>query len=96
VPESAYYRLVRALNGQGDQTGALVIAKLAVERYAQSSWAHYRLGALLHHMGELQSARESCTNALRLEKSYSEPDSERLLAIQLRLQDLKREMDARR
>jgi predicted alpha/beta superfamily hydrolase len=96
VPESAYHRLVRALNGQGDQAGALEIARLAVERYPQSSWAHYRLGALLQRMGELRSAWESCTKALRLERGYPDPDSERLLAIQLRLQDLERELGPRR
>jgi hypothetical protein len=96
VPESAYHRLVRTLNGQGDQPGALAIANLAVERYPQSSWAHLRLGVLLQRTGELQSAWESCTKALQLERSYREPDSERLLAIGLRLQDLEQEMGGRR
>jgi predicted alpha/beta superfamily hydrolase len=96
VPESAYHRLVGALNGQGDQAGAMAIARLAVERYPQSSWAHYRLGALLHRAGELQAAWESCTRALQLERSHREPDSERPLAIKLRLRDLEREMEVQR
>lgn len=91
IPEAAYSQLASALAGQGDQDSALEITNLAVQRYPHSSLAHYRLGRLLHRMGDLDSARESYLRALELETGYREPDSERLLAIQSRLRDLERE-----
>jgi hypothetical protein len=46
-------------------------------------------------MNDLSSALESCQRALALERAYVEPDSERLLTIDLQLQALERELNVR-
>lgn len=89
IPESAYYRLASTVN---DAASALEVAVLATRRFPRSSWAQYRLGRLQYRLGDREAARSSYLKALELERSYAEPDSERLLWIHLQLEQIEQEM----
>jgi len=89
IPESAYYRLASTVN---DAASALEVAVLATRRFPRSSWAQYRLGRLQYRLGDREAARSSYLKALELERSYAEPDSERLLWIHLQLEQIEQEI----
>ncbi len=70
---------------QNKEKAALEIARLAVQSYPQSSRAHKTLGAMIKRTGNVDAARRTFLQALEVERSLHDPDSERLMDVQLQL-----------
>jgi predicted alpha/beta superfamily hydrolase len=85
IPESAYQALVGSLISGGDDQAALEIARLAVDRYPQSSRAHGTLGVMFRRTGDNAAARARFELAIEVEKQLAEPDSERIMDVWLML-----------
>jgi predicted alpha/beta superfamily hydrolase len=85
IPESAYQALVGSLISAGDEQTALEIARLAVDKYPQSSRAHGTLGVMLRRTGDDAAARARFERAIEVEKQLREPDSERIMDVWLML-----------
>lgn len=94
IPESAYQALVGSLISEGDDQAALEIARLAVDRYPQSSRAHKTLGVMLRRTGDVAAARARFEQAIEVEKQLIEPDSERIMDAWLMLWLLDQPADA--
>lgn len=85
IPESAYQALVGSLISKGDDSEALKIAQLIVEKYPKSSRAYKTLGVMFLRTGDDKAARVQFNRAIEVEKSLKEPDSERIMDAWLML-----------
>ncbi len=83
IPESAYQALVGSFISSGDEQAALEIARLAVDRYPNSSRAHRTLGVMFMRAGDDAAARARFQQAIEVEKQLSEPDSERIMDVRV-------------
>ena len=88
IPESAYFRLASRYYNAGDRSKAVEIAKIYVERFPQSSYAHYYLGIRAKQNGDLEMAKQNFQEAMGLEAGLPDPDRERILNCQILLKDI--------
>jgi predicted alpha/beta superfamily hydrolase len=93
IPESAYFRLASKNYNEGDRKKAVEIAKEYVNKFPESSYAHYYLGMRAKAVGELSLAKESFLKAIDIEESSLEPYSERIVWSNFFLQDIERELE---
>ncbi len=92
IPESAYFRLASKHYNEGDRKKAFEIAKEYVNKFPESSYAHYYLGMRANAVGELRLAKKSFLKAIEIEESSLEPYSERIVWSNMFLQDIEREL----
>jgi len=93
IPESAYFRLASKYYNEGDRKKAFEIAKEYVDKFPESSYAHYYLGMRAKAVGELSLAKKSFLKAVEIEESSLEPYSERIVWSNMFLQDIERELE---
>ena len=94
IPESAYFRLASKYFNEGDKIKAFEIAKDYVNKFQESSYAHYYLGMRAKAVDELRLAKKSFLKAIAIEKSSLEPYSERIIMCNIFLQDIERELES--
>jgi predicted alpha/beta superfamily hydrolase len=92
IPESAYFRLASKYFNEGDKKKALEIAKGYVNKFPESSYAHYYLGLRAKAVGELHLAKKSFLKAIEIEESSLEPYAERIIVSNILFQDVEREI----
>jgi len=85
VSEWAYMNLINNLNGKDKHTEAMEVAKQYQSDYPQSSWGILFIGRTYEHMGNYIKAKEKYEQAIFVEKSKPEPDSERIISFTYRL-----------
>jgi len=90
IPESAYFRLASKYFNEGDKKKAFETAKEYVNKFPESSYAHYYLGLRAKAVGELRLAKKSFLKAIEIEESSLEPYSERIIMCNIFLQDIER------
>jgi len=93
IPESAYFRLASKYYNEGNRKKALEIAKEYVNKFPESSYAHYYLGLRAKAVGELCLAKKSFLKAIDIEESSLEPYTERIIVSKILLQDIERELE---
>ncbi len=95
IPESAYFRLASKYFNEGNRKKAFEIAKEYVNKFPESSYAHYYLGMRAKAVGELRLAKKSFLKAIDIEESSLEPYSERIVWSNFFLQDIERELESK-
>ncbi len=93
IPESAYFRLASKYFNEGDKKKAFEIAKEYVNKFPESSYAHYYLGMRAKAVGQLSLAKKSFLKAIDIEESSLELYSERIVWSNMFLQDIERELE---
>ena len=88
IPESVYIRYSNFISRQGKGDEALEITKKYVQEYPQSSFAHFYLGARHERLGEFNLAIDNFKIAIEMEKKMLLPESEKLIAYRLNLQNV--------
>ncbi len=96
IPESAYFRLASKHYNEGDRKKAVEIAKEYVNKFPESSYAHYYLGMRANAVGELRLAKKNFLKAIDIEKSSLEPYSERIVWSIYFLQEIEKELESKR
>ncbi len=93
IPESAYFRLASKYFNEGKKRKAVGIAKEYVNKFPESSYAHYYLGMRAQAVGDFGLAKKSFLKAIEIEESSLEPYSERMIMCNIFLQDIERELE---
>ena len=93
IPESAYFRLASKYYNEGNRKKAFEIAKEYVNKFPESSYAHYYLGMRARAVSELSLAKKSFLKAIDIEESSSEPYSERIVWSNYFLQNIERDLE---
>jgi predicted alpha/beta superfamily hydrolase len=96
IPESAYFRLASKYYNEGDRKKAFEIAKEYVNKFPESSYAHYYLGMRANAVGERRLAKKSFLKAIEIEESSLEPYSERIVWSNFFLQEIEKELESKR
>ncbi len=89
IPESTYSQLASSMYKQGQESQALEIARTYVQEYPESSYAHFYLGVRYQKAQLLELAQEYVQKALEIELGQFVPDSEKIFAYNLRMQEIK-------
>ncbi len=88
IPESTYSALASSMYRQEKRSQALKIAEAYVQDYPESSYAHYYVGTRYLKEQLIELAEEHIGKALEIESSQFVPDSERIFAYNLRMQEI--------
>ncbi|MFW9815501.1 MAG: alpha/beta hydrolase-fold protein, partial [Candidatus Thorarchaeota archaeon] len=89
IPESIYSQVASSMYKQGEESLALEVAKTYVQKYPESSYAHYYLGTRYLRAQLIELAEEHVGKALEIESNQFVPDSEKIFAYNLRMQEIK-------
>ncbi len=89
IPESTYSQLASSMYKQGKESQALELAKTYVQKYPESSYAHYYVGTRYLRAQLIELAEEHVGKALEIELNQFVPDSEKIFAYNLRMQEIK-------
>jgi predicted alpha/beta superfamily hydrolase len=89
IPESAYSQIASSMYKQGKESEALEVAKTYVQEYPESSYAHYYVGTRYLRAEHTELAEEYVRKALEIESNKFVPDSEKIFAYNLRIQEIK-------
>jgi predicted alpha/beta superfamily hydrolase len=88
IPESAYSQVASSMYRQGKESQALEAAKTYVQEYPESSYAHYYVGTRYLKAQLIGLAVEYIGKALEIELNQFIPDSEKIFAYNLRMQEI--------
>ncbi|MFW9870708.1 MAG: alpha/beta hydrolase-fold protein [Candidatus Thorarchaeota archaeon] len=89
IPESTYSQVASSMYRQGNKSQALEVAKTYVQKYPESSYAHYYVGTRYLRAQLIDLAVEYVEKALEIESNQFVPDSEKIFAYNLRMQELR-------
>ncbi|MFW9964759.1 MAG: alpha/beta hydrolase-fold protein [Candidatus Sifarchaeia archaeon] len=89
IPESTYSQVASSIYRQGEESQALKIAKTYVQKYPESSYAHYYLGTRYLRAQLIELAEEHVGKALEIESNQFVPDTEKIFVYNLRMQEIK-------
>jgi predicted alpha/beta superfamily hydrolase len=89
IPESTYSQIASSMYRQGKESQALEVAKTYVQEYPESSYAHYYVGTRYLKAQIIELAIEYVGKALEIELNQFVPDSEKIFAYNLRMQEIK-------
>lgn len=90
IPESTYSEVASSMYRQGKESQALEVAKTYVQEYPESSYAHYYVGTRYLKAQHIELAAEHVERALEIESNQFVPDSEKIFAYNLRMQEIRR------
>ncbi|MFW9845665.1 MAG: alpha/beta hydrolase-fold protein [Candidatus Thorarchaeota archaeon] len=96
IPESIYSQLASSMHKQGKESQALLAAKAYLQEYPESSYAHYYLGTRYLKAQNVELAEEYVAKALEIESNLFVPDSEKIFTYNLRMQEIRDIISAKR
>ncbi|MFW9981986.1 MAG: alpha/beta hydrolase-fold protein [Candidatus Thorarchaeota archaeon] len=96
IPESTYSEIASSMYRQGKESQALEVAKTYVQEYPESSYAHYYVGTRYLKAQLIDLAAEHVGKALEIESNQFVPDSEKIFAYNLRMQEIRGTSPAKR
>jgi predicted alpha/beta superfamily hydrolase len=89
IPESTYSQIASSMYRRGKEPQALEAAKTYLQEYPESSYAHYYVGTRYLRAQLIELAKEFVEKALEIELNQFVPDSEKIFAYNLRMQEIR-------
>jgi predicted alpha/beta superfamily hydrolase len=96
ISEWAYMNLINSLLNVEDYADAKHIVNKYISDYPNSPWGRLYFGRIYERMNDFQSAKTYYQEAIDIENSKREPDSERIVTFTINLDIVEKEIDSQK